>query len=72
LLQALGAAGLITLTFIRRYTKYRWMIGFILLVVYQVLLDRYWLDEVISAVHKRIHFIDKTNQKNWAGFIFSS
>jgi predicted acyltransferase len=51
LLQALGAAGLITLPFIQIKAKYRWIIGFILLVVYQVLLDRYWLDAVINAVH---------------------
>ncbi len=51
LLQALGIAGLITLPFIRIPGKYRWMIGLSLLVFYQILLDRYWLDDVINAVH---------------------
>ncbi|MBK5106497.1 MAG: DUF1624 domain-containing protein [Anaerolineales bacterium] len=51
LLQALGAAGLITLPFIRIKPKYRWFFGFLLLAFYQVLLDRYWLSEVIGAVH---------------------
>ena len=51
LLQALGMAGLITLPFIIIPGKYRWIIGLLLLVFYQFMLDRYWLDEVIHAVH---------------------
>jgi predicted acyltransferase len=51
LLQALGAAGLITLPLIRIQAKYRWIFGILLLGLYQVLLDRYWLSEVIYAVH---------------------
>lgn len=51
LLQALGAAGLITLPFIQIKARYRWIIGIIILVGYQLLLDQYWLDQVISAVH---------------------
>jgi predicted acyltransferase len=51
LLQALGAAGLITLPFIQIKARYRWIIGIILLVGFQLLLDRYWLDQVINAVH---------------------
>jgi predicted acyltransferase len=51
LLQALGAAGLITLPFIKINAKYRWIFGFLLLGLYQVLLDRLWLPEVMEAVH---------------------
>jgi predicted acyltransferase len=51
LLQALGAAGLIALPFIQINARYRWIIGLIILVGYQLLLDQYWLDQVINAVH---------------------
>ncbi len=51
LLQALGAAGLITLPLIHIKARYRWIIGLTLLVIFQVMLDRYWLDEVSNAVH---------------------
>lgn len=51
LLQALGAAGLVTLPFIQINARYRWIIGVTLLVLYQLLLDQYWLDQVINAVH---------------------
>ena len=51
LLQALGAAGLITLPFIRVKAWFRWIVGVAILVVYQLLLDRYWLDLVINAAH---------------------
>jgi len=51
LLQALGAAGLVALPFIQIKARYRWIVGVILLVLYQLLLDQYWLDQVINAVH---------------------
>jgi predicted acyltransferase len=51
LLQALGAAGLITLPFIQIKASYRWIVGLIILVGYQLLLDQYWLDQVINTVH---------------------
>lgn len=51
LLQALGAAGLISLPFIKISPKYRWIFGLLLLVLYQLLLDSFWLPEVLSAVH---------------------
>lgn len=51
LLQALGAAGLLTLPFIKIKAKYRWIFGFLLLAIYQVLLDRFWLSEVMKAIH---------------------
>ena len=51
LLQALGAAGLIQLPLIQIKAKYRWIFGFLLLALYQVMLDRFWLTGVMSAVH---------------------
>lgn len=51
LLQALGAAGLITLLFIRLSAAWRWVIGLGILVGYQVLLDRFWLQDVLVAPH---------------------
>jgi len=51
LLQALGAAGLMALPFIRLSTSWRWVIGLGILAGYQLLLDRFWLDEVLIAPH---------------------
>lgn len=51
LLQALGAAGLITLLVIKIKPQLRWIFGLLLLALYQYLLAQYWLSEVISAVH---------------------
>ena len=51
LLQALGAAGLIALPFIRLSAAWRWGIGLGLLAVYQILLDRFWLEDVLVAPH---------------------
>ena len=51
LLQALGAAGLIALPFIRLPTTWRAAIGLVLLIAYQLLLDRYWLADVLVAPH---------------------
>lgn len=51
LLQALGAAGLIALLFIRLSAAWRWVIGLGLLAGYQILLDRFWLQDVLSAPH---------------------
>jgi predicted acyltransferase len=51
LLQALGAAGLIALPFIRLNTAWRWVIGLGLLAGYQILLDRVWLQNVLVAPH---------------------
>ncbi|MGB7094720.1 MAG: hypothetical protein WBD62_08745 [Anaerolineales bacterium] len=42
---------MITLSFIQIKAKYRWIFGFLLLALYQVLLDRFWLTWVMSAVH---------------------
>jgi predicted acyltransferase len=51
LLQALGAAGLIALPFIRLSPPLRGGIGLGMLAAYQLLLDRYWLENVPSAPH---------------------
>lgn len=51
LLQALGAAGLIALPFIWLTTGWRFGIGLGMLAVYQILLDRFWLEDVLVAPH---------------------
>lgn len=51
LLQALGAAGLITLLFIRLPAAPRALAGLLLLAVYQALLHHSWLDLVQAAPH---------------------
>jgi len=51
LLEALGAAGLIALLFIRLPPWPRLAAGAGLLAVYQVLLDGFWLDRVVAAIH---------------------
>ena len=51
LLQALGAAGLMTLVVIRLPLIWRAAAGLALLAVYQFLLDRIWLADVIAAPH---------------------
>ena len=50
-LQAIGVAGLVTLTFIRTKTLTRLTAGAALLALYQFLLQRFWLDAVLSAPH---------------------
>ena len=51
LLQALGAAGLIALPFIHLTTGWRFGIGLGILTIYQLLLDRFWLEDVLIAPH---------------------
>ena len=51
LLPALGMAGLITLLVIRLPSGWRWVIGLALLGMYQVLLDHYWLNDIVAATH---------------------
>ncbi len=51
LLQALGAAGLVALVFIRLPVAPRAALGLLFLAGYQVLLDHSWLDLVRSAPH---------------------
>jgi predicted acyltransferase len=51
LLQAIGAAGLLTLVVIRLPAGWRWAVGLGLLAFYQFMLERFWLDQVTTAVH---------------------
>ncbi len=51
LLQALGAAGLIALPFIRLPALWRCGAGLGILAAYQLLLDRFWLQDVVAAPH---------------------
>jgi predicted acyltransferase len=50
-LQAIGAAGLITLIFIRTNTLTRLIAGLSILALYQFLLQRFWLAEVLASPH---------------------
>jgi len=50
-LQAIGCAGLLTLTVIWLPAGIRLLIGFSLLAVYQILLNTYWLDSVLRSPH---------------------
>ncbi len=51
LLQAVGVAGLITLVFIGLPARVRWLAGIGLLAVYQIVLDRFWLADVLQSTH---------------------
>jgi len=50
-LQAIGGAGLITLIFIRWKMLIRLAIGFFLLLLYQLILDKYAINIVLSSEH---------------------
>lgn len=50
-LQAIGVAGLVTLVFIRAGTWTRLAAGLSLLALYQLLLQRVWLDAVLASPH---------------------
>ena len=50
-LQAIGVAGLVTLIFIRAKTSVRLTAGLLLLGLYQFLLQRFWLADVLAAPH---------------------
>ncbi len=50
-LQALGVAGLVTLIFIRFRTWIRILVGVLLLVGYQIVLDAYMLESVLASNH---------------------
>ncbi|HMN59436.1 MAG TPA: hypothetical protein PJ988_03690, partial [Anaerolinea sp.] len=51
MLQAIGAAGLLTLAIIRLPTWARAVAGLALLALYQFLLDRFWLESVLAYPH---------------------
>ncbi|MBE3040251.1 MAG: DUF1624 domain-containing protein [Chloroflexi bacterium] len=63
-LQAIGMAGLITLIVIRLPSVYRWIIGAGILVVYQVVLDHFWLDIVVRSPHGGLF-----GSLNWAAML---
>ena len=50
-LQAIGAAGLICLVFIRTSILVRLASGLGILAAYQILLDRLWLNDIIKSTH---------------------
>ena len=50
-LQAIGMAGLITLTVISLPSTWRWVIGAGILVIYQVILDHFLLDLTLRSPH---------------------
>ena len=63
-LQAIGMAGLLTLVVIRLPSIYRWLIGFALLAVYQIALDRFWLEVVLRSPHGGLF-----GSLNWASML---
>ena len=63
-LQAIGMAGLITLVIIRLPSVYRWMIGAGILVIYQIILDNYFLDLTIRSPHGGLF-----GSLNWAAML---
>ncbi len=50
-LQSIAIAGFLTLPFIRLPSAYRVGVGLVLLAVYQLLLDHWWLEEVVNSSH---------------------
>lgn len=66
-LQAIGIAGLVTLIFIRMPLKWRLMIGILILAGYQILLDRYWLEQVLGSPHGGI-----SGSISWSGMLILS
>jgi fucose 4-O-acetylase-like acetyltransferase len=50
-LQAIGVAGLLTLPTLALSTGWRWGIGLTLLGGYQILLDHFWLNTVLTSSH---------------------
>ncbi|HOI77528.1 MAG TPA: heparan-alpha-glucosaminide N-acetyltransferase domain-containing protein [Methanofastidiosum sp.] len=55
LLQAIGAAGLFTLIFIKFSTKIRAIVGVLFLIFYQFMLERFWLQTILSSSHGGIY-----------------
>lgn len=51
LLQAIGFAGLVAILFIGVPARLRWLVGLLLLVIYQFLLNSFWLASVLSSTH---------------------
>jgi predicted acyltransferase len=63
-LQAIGAAGLITLPVIGLATRWRLAIGLGLLAVYQILLNGFWLESVLHSPHGGL-----PGTLGWAGML---
>ena len=63
-LQAIGMAGLITLVVIRLPSIVRWIIGAGILVVYQIILDKFLLDLTIQSPHGGLF-----GSLNWAAML---
>jgi predicted acyltransferase len=63
-LQAIGMAGLITLVVIRLPSRYRWIIGAGILVIYQVILDNFLLGLTIQSPHGGLF-----GSLNWAAMM---
>lgn len=55
LLQAIGAAGLFALLFIKFSTKIRAIVGVLFLIFYQFMLDQLWLQTILSSSHGGIY-----------------
>jgi len=66
-LQAIGVAGIICLLFIRLHTWARFVIGILMLVAYQYLLDLSMLGPVLSAVHGGLY-----GAVSWAALLLLS
>jgi predicted acyltransferase len=66
-LQAIGAAGILTLLVIRQPTWIRVACGLLLLAVYQGLLDAFWLETVLAAPHGGLY-----GSLSWAGMLILS
>lgn len=66
-LQAIGIAGLVTLIFIRMPLKWRAIIGIIVIAGYQIVLDRFWLGQVLGSPHGGI-----AGSISWSGMLILS
>ena len=49
-LQAIGASGLIALIFVRTGNVFRLIAGLVILFIYQLMLDNFWLQQVLQSV----------------------
>jgi predicted acyltransferase len=63
-LQAIGAAGLVTLGFIRTSPWLRLAVGALILAAYQFLLDSFWLGTVLASPHGGL-----LGSISWAGML---
>jgi predicted acyltransferase len=63
-LQAIGMAGIVTLGVIRLPSIYRWIFGLGILVIYQIILDNYFLDRTVNSPHGGLF-----GSLNWAAML---